>query len=117
MAAAPGTSTMEERLAEIGAGIDRLIAKTEHSDFIQSLREELQVWREWLDEVRVQASLGSMEARDRIALASKTIEKLHSKVDQRLQAIDESVEPLPGLKEEVQEELVEAKKDILTGVK
>lgn len=117
MAAGTQTSNMEERLAEIGAGIDRLLDKTEHSDFIRSLRQELQVWREWLDEARVQASLGTMEARDRLTGASKTLEHLHSKIDQRIEALDESAEPFPGLREAVQQELEKGRTDLLSGRK
>jgi hypothetical protein len=111
------TWTVEERLAEIGAGIDRLLDKTEHSDFINALREELQVWREWLDEVRLQASLGSMEERDRIGTASKKLERLHSELDQRVQAIDGSAEPFPGLRDAIQHELEKGQKELLSGSK
>lgn len=106
------TPTMEQRLAHVGAGIDRLLAKGEHSDFVKGLKHELSTWREWMDEARVQSALGSMEARDRVAALMKKMEQVHAHISEHIDDLEASTDPVPGLRAAVERELSSVRQEL-----
>jgi hypothetical protein len=96
--------SMEERLAALGARIDELLAMRSHAELTFRLRGELDLWREWIDEARVQAALGAMEGRDRVQEAIKALEHLYSSMRKHLD-LDDVADPLPGLERAIRDEL------------
>jgi multidrug resistance efflux pump len=104
--------TFEARLAQFGARIDDLLDTAEQAEFVSGLRKELGVWHEWIDEARLQAALGAMEGRDRVAEALKTLERLYSRMVKRVEELEQATEPLPGTSEAVKRELETAKVEL-----
>jgi hypothetical protein len=70
------------------------------------------VWHEWIDEARVQAALGAMEGRDRVAEALKTLERLYSRMSERVEELEQASDPVPGASEAVKRELETAKVEL-----
>lgn len=106
--------TVEERFAEFGARIDSLLNKAEHSEFISGVKSELGVWRRWIDEVKVQSELGSMEARDRVDAGIATLTRRYSALKKQVGDLEEQLDPASGLQEAVRKELLEAKDEIMS---
>jgi hypothetical protein len=104
--------TLEGRFADLGAGLGRLLDKAEHSELADGLKAELKVWREWLDEARLQSALGSMEVRDRLAGPTKEIEHAYARLLKHLVALEELPDPAPHLTEAVQAELISIKEEL-----
>lgn len=104
--------TFEQRFSEFGARVDRLLETAQQSELFSRVKSELEVWREWLDEARVQRELGTMEARERIEKARSSLERLYSRVKKRVEEFEGISEPPPGLAEAVRTELEKAKDDL-----
>lgn len=63
------------RFAEIGRHLDELVARTDDLKKARGfIARELKVWREWIDELRVQNELAKMEIRDRMVPALDRLE-------------------------------------------
>lgn len=103
------TDTMASRLAGFGARIDDLLAAIGDSDFAPALREELGVWKGWIDEARVQSALGAMEGHDRVNEAMEALEALYSRMRRHLDLIRDATDPVPGLENEIRRELRDAR--------
>jgi len=103
--------SMEDRLAAFGARIDELLAATTHGELKNRLEAELDVWREWIDEARVQTALGAMEGHDRVHHAMKTLSNLYSRMRKHLDLAD-AADPLPGLERAIRDELQDASKSL-----
>lgn len=103
--------SMEERLAHLGARIDELLDSTSHAELPHLLKGELDVWRGWIEEARIQAALGAMEGHDRLHDALRSLERLYASMRKQLDLHD-AVEPLPGLDRTIREELRGARKTL-----
>jgi chromosome segregation ATPase len=106
------TATIEERFAAMGARLDRMISSVEHSKALDSLKKEMETWHGLIDEVKVQAALGSMETRDRVAEAMEALDRLARDLDQRLATIEESFELVPDFKDSIRSELERAREEL-----
>ena len=70
------SNSMEQRLADIGRRIDSLRHKGGGVKTLRTgVRQELDIWRRWRDEFRLQIHLGVMEAGDAYAPVFERIEK------------------------------------------
>lgn len=96
--------SLEARLAEFGARIDHLVGAVNSADVITGVKAELLVWREWIDEIRLQLALGAMEGRDRIEEGAKSLELLSARMRTRLSDLEDMSDPLPGVAEAVEKE-------------
>jgi len=99
-----GPKSVESRLAEFGKRIDALLQTAEASDLASGLRAELALWHEWIDELRLQLALGTMEGRDRIEETMTSLEQLSARVLRRLSELEDLDEPVPGMTEAVARE-------------
>lgn len=81
--------SMEKRLSEIGRRIDHLLSKVKDAaELRQVVKGEFDVWRQWRDELHLQAELASMEVRDAL---EPTIEKVDLAFDRALDRVDELI--------------------------
>lgn len=90
-------TSMEQRLAAIGRRIDSLMHKAIDIDGLRgAVRDELDVWMRWRDEVRVQAHLGVMEAG---ASFAPTIDKIENAFKTVIRRLDDAT-AVPGVDED-----------------
>ena len=106
------TRTLEARLGDLGSGLGRLLDRAEHGELAEGLKAELKVWREWLDEARLQSALGSMEVRDRLAGPTSTIEHAYARLLKHLTELEELSDPAPHLTDAVQAELISIRDEL-----
>lgn len=62
-------SKMEEKFRDFGKQVDRMIERVRgltDEELEPAVRAEVEVWRSLVDDLRVQATLGKMEARERV---------------------------------------------------
>lgn len=79
--------TMEQRLSEIGRRVDDLMSKVRDGNGLrQTVSGEVDVWRQWRDELHLQAELASMEVRDAV---QPTVAKVDLAFDRVLDRVDE----------------------------
>jgi hypothetical protein len=108
---ATDTQSMEQRLAALGARIDELLDSTSQAELSHRLKGELDVWRRWIEEARIQAALGAMEGHDRLHSALRSLEHLYASMRKQLD-LQDATEPLPGLDRAIREELRDASKTL-----
>lgn len=108
--------TMEERLATLGRSVDRLIEEirgVKREDVQPRLEEEVAVWKQMLDEARVQAELGRMEARDRFEPLFGQLETISSELEHRFDDLRRTKE-WDELEGSLRESLTSLRRDIAT---
>ena len=80
------SDAIRERLDGIEARIDSLIDKVhERADLLESVRNELAVWRGRIEGLKVQASLGRMDFDDRFRPSIEHLETSYEKARRYLQ--------------------------------
>ena len=110
MKTAEAKTSAEETLSLLGRRIDAVRARLE-AGITHPFRGELAVWHILVDEVRVQAHLGGMEAQDLVAPLVKTLRT-------RIEYLKEALEDLGGqspdeaMKDELQSQLAGLKAEI-----
>ena len=106
------SDAIRERLDGIEARIDSLIEKVhERADLLESVRNELAVWRGRIEGLKLQASLGRMDLDDRLRPTIEHLETSYEKARRYLQDLSQDELSWEDLEPELSASMAELRRE------